>query len=94
MSDSKAHTSKGQNVTKTFRKIPYVQFADILKKDGEAFLEDINKEAPLKRQTIWKACKKLTEMVGKKIKYNSAVMHLGEEILEGYQFTVVHDEEP
>uniref|UniRef100_A0A6M3M1L3 Uncharacterized protein n=1 Tax=viral metagenome TaxID=1070528 RepID=A0A6M3M1L3_9ZZZZ len=88
MSDIKIHESKGKKVTRTFIKIPYEAFAEVLKKDGEAFLEDTEND-PLKRQTVWKAAKKLSEMVGKKVTYKAGLLDIEEDkVLSGYLFTV------
>ena len=87
MTDAKIHTSLGKKVTKTFRKIPYEAFAKVLKEDGEAFLEDTESD-PLRRQTVWKAAKKLTDMIGKKVNYSSGVLAVEDVPLVGYLFTV------
>ena len=88
MGDIKIHESKGKKVTKTFRKIPYEDFAKVLKKDGEAFLESTEND-PLKRQTVWKAAKKLSEMVGKTVSYKAGLLDIEDDkVLTGYLFTV------
>ena len=87
MGDTKVHESKGKKVTKTFRKVPYEEFARVLKMDGEAFLEDTPSD-PLKRQTVWKAAKKLSEMIGKKVNYASGVLDVDDSPLVGYLFSV------
>ena len=72
--------------------IPYEEFAEVLRQDGEAFLED-PEEGPLKRQTVWKAAKKLSKMVGKRIRYDRALFQVddGEVRLEGYAFSIAED---
>jgi hypothetical protein len=59
--ESKRLSSK-ENFTRHYRKIDYEEFSDALKK-GECMVL----YAPLKRQTVWKAAKKLTVMVGRKV---------------------------
>jgi len=78
---------------KTYRMIPYEEFAEVLRQDGEAFLED-PEEGPLKRQTVWKAAKKLSQMVGKKVRYDRALFQVnnGEDYLEGYAFYLEEDQ--
>jgi len=88
---TRVHRIKGQGSlikhTK-YRFIPYEELADVLKNDGEAFLED-NDERPLKRQTLKYAVKKLSEMVGRKVKYDRALLKLDEDkSLEGYSLSV------
>jgi len=81
----RVHRIKGQEVIKRYRLIPYGDLADVLKGDGEAFVE-----GPLKRGTAWKAARRLSEMVGKKVIAEWAVLKLADEdeALEGYSFSV------
>jgi len=68
----------------TTRFIPYEDLVEVLSEDGEAFLE-----GPFKRQTIWSAAKKLTLMVGKKVRYDRALLDVeGVAKLEGYSFSL------
>lgn len=84
----KVHRVKNSNakVISRFRLIPYAELTQILKEDGEAFLE-----GPFKRQTIWKATKKLSELVGKKVKVETALLRVQDGgQLEGYAFSLEH----
>jgi len=88
MSIPKVHRIKGREVIPRYRVIPYAELVTILKEDGEAFFEDTRKE-PLNRQTLWKAAQRLSELVGKKVKVERALLRLengGE--LEGYSFSL------
>ena len=94
---SNVHRVKdANNIITAHRFIPYDEMANILKEDGTAFLEQDN-DRPLKRQTMHKAAKKLSEMVGKKISYKRAFLRVGEEndpkatYYEGYYFLVESD---
>ena len=91
MSTSKVHRVKDRKkLVKLYSSIPYAELADLLKKDDEAFLE-----GPVKRQTVWKAAKKLSNMVGKKVIAERALLRLpGEEFLEGYSFSVAPQGSP
>ncbi len=83
------HRTKNKENTKlikhiTTRFIPYDDLVEVLKDDGEAFLE-----GPFKRQTIWKAAQKLSLMVGKKVRYDRALLEVeGVATLEGYAFAL------
>lgn len=71
--------------------IPYDEIIDVLKQDGEAFLE-ADKENPLKRQTVWKAAKRLSSALGKKIRCDRALFRIdGVDALEGYSFSIEGD---
>jgi len=80
---SKVHRIKDRkNLLKHYRIIPYSELVDILKEDGEAFLE-----GPFKRQTVWKAAKKLSELTGKKVVAERALLRLENGgSVEGYIF--------
>ena len=82
---SKIHRTVGKKIIKHIRQtfIPYEELADLLKDDGEAFLEDAE-ERPLKRQTLWYASKKLSKMIGREVLYCRALLRVGDEHLEGY----------
>jgi hypothetical protein len=86
---SNIHRTKGKNVLRTYRVIPYAEFSKILKEDGEVFLEDTG-GPPLKRQTVWRAAKKLTKMVGKKVLYDRALLQMEDKdsFFEGYLFSI------
>ncbi|MEM2849041.1 MAG: hypothetical protein QXI36_02055, partial [Candidatus Bathyarchaeia archaeon] len=55
-----------EKVVKYYRIIPYSELVEILKEDGEAFFED-TREEPIRRQTVWKAARRLSETLGKKV---------------------------
>jgi len=90
---SKIHRTRNGTLIKTYRMIPYEEFAEVLRQDGEAFLED-PEGGPLKRQTVWKAARKLSQMVGKKVCYDRALFQVddGEDRLEGYAFSLEEDQ--
>ena len=72
----------------TYRFIPYEELLDVLKNDGEAFLEDSD-ERPLKRSTIWRAAKKLSLALGKTVRYDRSLLRIdGVDVLEGYAFSI------
>jgi len=89
VSNTSTHRTKNRKNTKlikhiTTRYIPYEDLVEILSEDGEAFLE-----GPFKRQTIWSAAKKLTVLVGKKVRYDRALLDVeGVAKLEGYSFSL------
>jgi len=89
VSTTSTHRTKNRKNTKlikhiTTRFIPYEDLVEILSEDGEAFLE-----GPFKRQTIWSAAKKLTLLVGKKVRYDKALLDVeGVAKLEGYSFAL------
>ena len=73
------------------RTIPYDEIIDVLKTDGEAFLES-NEEYPLKRQTVSKAAKRLSKTLGKKVRCDRALFRIdGVDALEGYSFSIEED---
>lgn len=90
---AKVHRVKGREVIPRYRLIPYEELVDVLKDDGAAFLED-DADKPLKRGTIWKAARKLSEMTKKKVVYKKVLMRLERnselvaDALEGYLFSL------
>jgi len=76
-----------------FRILPYEELAEVLRGDGTAFFED-DPDEPLKRGTVWKAAKKLSRMVGRKVVYKAVTLRLGEDkngmidAINGYLFSV------
>jgi hypothetical protein len=52
--------------TRHYRKIDYEEFAAALRAGDVMFYEE-NKEERVKRQTVWKAAKKLSGLIGKKV---------------------------
>ena len=91
---AKLHRSRNRSIIKTFnyRFIPYNEIINALNEDGEVFLEQ-DSERPLKRGTIWRAAKKLSEMMGKKVRSDRALLRIdGVDVLEGYAFSIVEDQ--
>lgn len=84
---NKVHRVKGNNVIRRFRIIPYDELVILLKNDEAAFFENTS-DQPLKRTTIWKAAKKLSRMVGKKVVAHRALYRVKDICLEGYLFEV------
>jgi len=82
---AKVHSLKNAKAVRRYRLIPYDDLANVLRDEGEAFLE-----GPFRRQTVWKAARKLESMLGKKIRTETALLRFpGEqEVLEGYSFVV------
>ena len=86
----KVHRSNRKNTIKHIKSvtIPYDEIISVLEQDGEAFLEG-NSENPLKRQTIWKAAKRLSKALGRKVVYDRALLRVdGVDVLEGYSFSI------
>jgi hypothetical protein len=75
--------------TRHCRKFNYNEIAEILRKGDTAFFES-TKEEPLKRQTMWKASKKLSIMVGKTVVAVNGDIKLNgdKEAMKGYLFMV------
>ncbi|MEM2946560.1 MAG: hypothetical protein QXI87_09510 [Thermoproteota archaeon] len=85
---TKVHRVKGLTVVKRYRILPYHELVEILREDGEAFFED-SREQPLKRQTVWKAARKLSELVGRKVRAERALLRFEDgSSIEGYSFSV------
>ena len=78
-----------------YRFVPYDEIAKVLKEDGSAFLEQTD-DRELKPQTMWKAAKKISKMVGKPVKAYPALYRKEngdqETYFEGYCFQTVEDE--
>jgi len=87
---TKVHRTNKKNTIKHIKSItiPYDEIISVLEQDGEAFLEG-DSETPLKRQTIWKAAKRLSMALGKKVRYDRALLRVdGVDVLEGYSFSI------
>ena len=85
----RVHKVKGSDaeVIKKYRIIPYQELVSVLKDDGEAFLEDTDRE--LKRATVWRAARKLSELVGRRVKANRAFLRYPDgTVIEGWSFYV------
>ena len=92
---SKVHRINNGEVIKHIKSvtIPYDEIIDVLKQDGEAFLE-ADEENPLKRQTVWKAAKRLSLALGRKVRYDRALFRIDEvDALEGYSFSFEEDQQ-
>jgi hypothetical protein len=89
---SKVHRVKDpKRVVKRYRTIPYDELAEILKVGDEAFFED-SSEQPLKRQTVWKAARRLSELVGKRVVAERALLRVQDgEAIEGYAFSLAEE---
>lgn len=82
----KVHSAKGRNLIRRYRLLPYDELVEVIKKEGETFLED-DPGNPLKRQTLWKAARKLSETLRQKITVHPYFLQLsGGEVLAGYLF--------
>lgn len=90
---SRVHRVKDNNVVKSFRIIPYDDLVVLLKKDEAVFFEN-SVEQPLKRITIWKAARKLSGMVGKKVVAHRALYRVKDISLEGYLFEIASSGSP
>lgn len=84
----KAIDVKGKNsIITSYRVVPYPEIEQILRNDGEAFVEGIN------RKTAWAAAKILSKKVGFTVKAEKRVLLTGKgkregefEGMEGYIF--------
>jgi hypothetical protein len=93
MSVSKVHrVSDKMNFTRHYRKFNYNEIAEILKTGETAFFESTSAQ-PLKRQTVWKAAKKLSSIVGKKVVavYGDMKLNGDKEPMKGYLFSTVEN---
>jgi len=90
---SRVHRVEDRNsVIRHYRLIPYKELVQVLKEGDTAFLED-SSEQKLKRQTVWKASRRLTVIVGKRVVAEKGFLKLENETnLEGYLFSVVEPE--
>jgi hypothetical protein len=83
----KVHRTRGKEIIKAYRIIPYPELVKVLEDDGIAFLED--GERQLKRGTVWKAARRLTEIMGKPVKAEHAYLRFTDgTYLAGYSFYV------
>lgn len=91
---SRVHRVKDKRqLIKHYRIIPYDELADILKEGGEAFFED-SIDQPLKRGTVWRAARRLSEIVGKKVRADKALLKLEDgTLVAGYSFSVEESSE-
>lgn len=80
---SKVYPVNGSLIHKLYRKIPYDDLKELLKKDEIAFIEHPDGER-LKRQTIHRAARVLSEALGKKVTYSEAIMQVDDRNIEGY----------
>jgi len=87
---AKVHRANRKNTIRHIKSvtIPYDEIIAVLEEDGVAFLE-ADSGYPLRRQTIWKAAKRLSEALGKKVHYYRALFRVdGVGVLEGYSFSL------
>ena len=90
----KVYRTKGKDVVKRCRVIPYAELAEVLKKDDEAFLEDVEEgsKEQLKRATIYKAARRLSVLVGRPVRVERAFFRIvqGPEktAIPGYSFSL------
>ncbi|GAH63863.1 unnamed protein product, partial [marine sediment metagenome] len=88
MPNSKVHKIEDStNIVKRFGVIPYKDLVPLLKKGDLVFLEDDSDE-PLKRGTVWKAARRLSELVGQKVVSSRVIYQIKDVKLEGYLFQV------
>lgn len=69
------HRVADMKPVKSYKLLPYSEIVEILKEDGSAFFED-SKEQPLKRGTLWKGARKLSEMTKQPVTAKRVVMRL------------------
>jgi len=86
---SKVHRVEDRkNTIKRCRVIPYSDLVPLLKKGDLAFLED-DPDEPIKTGTVWKATRRLSELVGRKVVASWVIYRVNEDVsLEGYLFEV------
>lgn len=89
ISESKIHrVSDRKSLVRSFRIIPYDDLAEILRDDGVAFFESSG-EPPLKRQTVWRAARRLSEMMKEQVIAEHCLYNLKDgKQLAGYAFSV------
>jgi len=76
---------KGREVIRAYRLIPYSELADVLRRDEIAFLEDSEQE--LKRGTVWRAARRLSEILGRRVVAERAYLRLEDgTYIPGYSF--------
>ena len=81
----KVHSVKGKEVIKAYRLIPYDELTEVLKRDEIAFLEDSGQE--LKRGTVWRAARRLSETLGRRVVAERAYLRLEDgTYIPGYCF--------
>jgi hypothetical protein len=85
----KVHRTRGKEVIRRYKIIPYEELAEVLRKDDQAFLEDGESELKLKRGTVWKAARKLSEIVGRPVKCERAYLRFRDgTTIPGYSFSL------
>jgi hypothetical protein len=97
LSKPKVYRSKGKEVIKRCRVIPYAELTEVLKKDDEAFLEDAEEDSKekLKRATVYKAARRLSVLVGHPVRVEKAFFRIvrGDEetVIPGYSFSLAKE---
>jgi hypothetical protein len=90
----KVYKTRGKEVIRRYKIIPYEELVEVLRKDDEAFLEDGEGELKLKRGTVWKAARKLSEMIGQPVKCERAYLRFKDgTTIPGYAFFLKKGEE-
>jgi hypothetical protein len=90
MSTLRVHRVKGKTVVRRYRIIPYEELAEVLRRDDEAFLEDA--EGLIKRGTVWKAARRLSELVGHPVEAGRAFLRFENgDGIPGYYFSLRHE---
>jgi len=85
----RVYSVKGKEVVRRYRVIPYDELVDVLRRDDEAFLEEGEGELKLKRGTVWKAARRLSELVGKPVRAERAFLRFPDgSVVAGYSFSV------
>jgi hypothetical protein len=85
MSKINVRKVEGNTVYKAYKVVPYPLIEELLREDGQAFVEGIG------RKTAWAACKILSNRLGFSVKAEKRLLLLEEEktvdkYLEGYLF--------
>jgi hypothetical protein len=87
----RVHRAKDKEIVKAYRLIPYGELADVLRRDEVAFLED--SEGELRRGTIWKAARRLSEIIGRRVAAERAYLRLEDgTYIPGYSFYLVPED--
>jgi len=87
---AKVHRTNNRELIKHIKSvtIPYNEIIKELEQDGEVFLEE-DDENPLRRQTIWRAAKRLSSALGKPVRYDRALLRIdGVDVLHGFSFSI------
>lgn len=84
---NRVHRVQGMTPVKSYRLFPYSEIVGVLKEDGTAFFEN-SRDQPLKPGTVWKAARKLSDLMKQPVKAEHVVMRLKDGAgMEGYLFS-------